>query len=86
MVMERSQEDKELLVNLGKKIREVRVIKNFTQMKLAALCNLDTPNISRLERGNTNPTFLILKRIADILQVRIIDLIPNVLPKKYPPE
>ena len=74
--MDRSKEDKDILIRLGNKIREVRIIKNFTQMKLAALCNFEPSNISRLECGNTNPTFLILKRIADILEVRIVDLIP----------
>ena len=62
--MERTQEEKEILVKLGKKIREMRTLKSFTQMKLAALCNSESSNISRLERGNTNPTFLILKKIC----------------------
>ena len=80
--MERSKEEKEILMRLGKKIREVRIHKSFTQMKLAALCNSESSNISRLERGNTNPTFLLLKKIADILEVQVIDLIPNDLIKK----
>jgi transcriptional regulator with XRE-family HTH domain len=76
MLMKRSQEDREILIELGKKIREMRIFKKFTQMKLAALCNSESSNISRLESGNTNPTFLILKKIADILGVSITDLIP----------
>ena len=76
MAMERLKEENDILIRLGKKIREVRILKNFTQMKLAALCNFEPSNISRLECGNTNPTFLILKKIADTLEVRIIDLIP----------
>ena len=82
VVMGRSKEEQEILINLGKKVRETRILKNFTQMKLAALCNSETSNISRLERGNTNPTFLILKRIADILQVHVIDLIPVTNPTR----
>ncbi len=80
--MGRSKEEKETLLQLGKKVRETRILKNFTQMKLAALCNSETSNISRLECGNTNPTFLILKRIADILQVHVIDLIPITAAKR----
>jgi transcriptional regulator with XRE-family HTH domain len=74
--MKRSQEEHETLIELGKKIREVRILKNFSQTKLALLCNSEKTNLSRLENGNANPTFLTLKKIANILKVHVVDLVP----------
>jgi len=74
--MKRTTEDKESLVTLGEKIREIRLLKNLSQIKLATLLNTEKTNLSRLENGGTNPTFLTLKKVADILQVHLCDLIP----------
>ena len=75
-IMSRLHVEREALKALGQKIKEVRVFKKFSQMKLAALSDSEKSNISRLESGNVNPTFLTLKRIADILKVAVVDLIP----------
>ena len=74
--MKRTSEDKESLVTLGDKIRQMRLLKNLSQIKLAALLNTEKTNLSRLENGNTNPTFLTLKKVADQLKVHLSDLIP----------
>ena len=74
--MKRSIEEKESLQTLGDKIRQTRLLKNLTQIKLAALLNTEKTNLSRLENGGTNPTFLTLKKIADMLQVQLCELIP----------
>jgi len=74
--MKRTTEDKESLVTLGEKIREMRLLKNLSQMKLAALLDTEKTNLSRLEKGNTNPTFLTLKKVADMLEIHLCDLFP----------
>ncbi|MDB5284923.1 MAG: transcriptional regulator [Bacteroidota bacterium] len=75
--MDKSSAEKDLLVKLGERIREVRIIKKFSQMQLAALSNSEKSNISRLESGKLNPTIITLKRIADILRVSVFELLPS---------
>jgi transcriptional regulator with XRE-family HTH domain len=74
--MKRSIEEKEHLVKLGAKIREMRIMKKFSQTKMALLGDWEKTNLSRLENGNSNPTYLTLKKVAEILKVQIADLIP----------
>ncbi len=81
--MRRSHAENELLIKLGKRIREVRVIKKISQMTLAALSNSEKSNISRLEAGNSNPTFLTLFKIAHILKVSVIELLPSTITGKH---
>ena len=73
--MKRSSEEKETLVTLGDKVRQMRLLKNLSQMKLAAMLDTEKTNLSRLENGNTNPTFLTLKKIADMLHVHLCELL-----------
>jgi putative transcriptional regulator len=75
-VMNRSEEDRKSLKELGAHIRQLRLLKKMSQTKLALLLNSEKTNVSRLENGNTNPTFLTLKKVADVLKVHIVDLIP----------
>jgi putative transcriptional regulator len=75
-VMNKSEEDRKILKELGAHIRSLRLVKKMSQTKLALLLNSEKTNVSRLENGNTNPTFLTLKKVADILKVHIAELIP----------
>ena len=61
--------DKNLLNSLGNKLRTYRLQKNFSQEKFAELTDLDRTYISGLERGKRNPSFLILKKLAECLDV-----------------
>lgn len=37
--------------------------------------NIDPTNISRIEAGRTNPTVITLYRIAEALEIKLIDLL-----------
>jgi len=74
--MNKSDEDRKILKELGSHIRQMRLLKKMSQTKLALLLNSEKTNVSRLENGNTNPTFLTLKKVADILKLHIVELIP----------
>ena len=54
---------------LGQKIRIERQKRKMSQEKLAEITNLDRTYISSLERGKRNPSFLILKKLAECLDV-----------------
>ncbi len=67
--------EEELLKCVGKNIKRYRVQKGILQQDLAAMCNMEIPNMSRIENGRTNPTLKTLLRISSSLGVEIIDLL-----------
>lgn len=65
----------DLLIAIGKNIRKIREDKNLNQAELAALCNYEKSNMSRIEAGRTNLTIGTLLTIANALDSTIIELI-----------
>jgi transcriptional regulator with XRE-family HTH domain len=59
---------------VGKRIQEIRIEKNISQQELAAKCNFEKSNMSRLEKGNANATLSTLEKVCDALQVEYIEL------------
>lgn len=66
---------KEFQIAIGKQIRQLRESKNISQVELAALCNFEKSNMSRLEAGNTNPTAYTLHTIAQHLNIETFELL-----------
>lgn len=66
----------ELQKIIGKKIRELREQKGFTQVDLAGKIQgvFDTTNVSRIESGRVSPTLYTLYKIAEALEVPLKDL------------
>ena len=63
-----------LQIRVGKRIQEIRDIKNISQQDLAAKCNFEKSNMSRLEAGKVNPTLSTLEKISNALEVNITEL------------
>ena len=61
--------EQEIITELGKKLRDFRLQKSFSHEKFAEKTGLDRTYISGLERGKRNPSYLIIKRLCDILQI-----------------
>ncbi len=59
--------DFELTYSLAMQVVELRERHGLTQKQLAEKCGMDQADISRIERGSTSPTTLVLQRIADAL-------------------
>ncbi|WP_082017853.1 helix-turn-helix transcriptional regulator [Flavobacterium sp. JRM] len=59
---------------VGKRIQEIRIEKNISQQELAAKCNFEKSNMSRLEKGNANATLSTLEKVCDALQIDYIEL------------
>lgn len=68
----KSKEDLQLII--GKRIKQLREDKKVPQQDLAAKCNIEKSNLSRLEAGGTNPTIYTLYKIAQNLDVTISEL------------
>jgi transcriptional regulator with XRE-family HTH domain len=64
-----------ILIRIGMNIREIREEKNITQQDLAAACNFEKSNMSRIEAGRTNPTIATLFKISEVLNVKLADLV-----------
>jgi len=61
----------EKLVQLGLKVKSIRVSKGFTQTELANIIGKDHPSINRLEKGKINPSYIFLLEVAEGLGVSI---------------
>lgn len=66
-----SMEKTELLKIIGQNIKNTRVKKGLTQVDLVGRieAQIDTTNISRIEKGRTNATIHTLFRISQALEV-----------------
>jgi len=68
--------EKELLVKVGARIKEVRSSQGVSQQKLAVEAfNTDKSNISRLEAGRVNASIYTLYKVSSYLNVPLIDLL-----------
>lgn len=65
----------QLQKKIGNRIRELRESKGVSQQNLAAICNFEKANLSRLEAGRTNPTISTLYKISEALEVSLSDLV-----------
>lgn len=59
---------------LGNRLRILRLKQNLSQEKFAELSGLDRTYISGLERGLRNPSYLIIKRISDVLKIDVKEI------------
>ncbi len=64
-----------VLKDIGARIREIREMKGISQQDLAATCNFEKGNMSRIEAGRTNLTIRTLHKISLALGVTISDLV-----------
>ena len=63
------------LKKLGNKIKSVRIKKGFSQEELAYRCGFDRTYISMLERAKRNPTYWNLLKLADGLEISLIEIL-----------
>lgn len=65
----------QLFIKVGQNIRKIREGENISQQELAALCNFEKSNMSRIEAGRTNLTLKTLLSISMALSVSIKELV-----------
>ena len=68
-------EKEEFLKRLGKNIVRLRAKKGLRQIDLANELNIDDSSLRRIESGRTNPTIITLKKIADVLEVNLTEIV-----------
>jgi transcriptional regulator with XRE-family HTH domain len=74
-------------VELGLKLKQLRIKANLSQAELAFDCELDRTYISLMERGLANPSLWTLGTIAHALKITVPDLLEGnreiVLPSSF---
>lgn len=71
----REKADDIFLQTLGNRISTIRKEKHITQVELSYRCDIEKTNMRRIEAGNTNPTILMLKKIAAGLEISVKELL-----------
>ena len=64
----------ELLKSLGRRIRELRAQREWSQEEFAAICGMHRTYMGHLERGEKNVSFSSLARVAGALSLPISEL------------
>ena len=59
------------LTALGQKMREARKNKELTQQELSDLSHVSVKQIANIEKGKTNPSYLILRALAKVLHISL---------------
>jgi transcriptional regulator with XRE-family HTH domain len=69
-------EKSEILKIIGQNIKRIRLEKGLTQVDLVGKieAQIDTTNISRIEKGRTNATIHTLYRISKALEVPLSEI------------
>lgn len=75
--MKTNKKDKEILMTIGDNIRKYRMMKEWSQERLAQECDLHRTYIGAVERGERNITILNLLKIKERLEVRLEELYPE---------
>ena len=61
--------DAAMLRALGKRVRDLRHARGFSQERLAELADIHENHVRRIEGGTANPSYLVVSRIAHALGV-----------------
>jgi transcriptional regulator with XRE-family HTH domain len=70
--------DKDIeLINLGKRVKEIRLSKNLTQFDLAVRVNKDQQSIHRLDVGKINPSYIYLLEVCQGLDIPVTEILNN---------
>jgi len=60
--------------NLLKKIKKIRLLKEFGQKDIAEKLDISIPTYSRFERGVTKTDYTLLKKVCAILEIDFYDV------------
>ena len=70
--MKKQKENVDIL--LGRRIRNLRTLKDWTQQELGSRADVNYKFIGEIERGKQNPSLHVLARIAAALEIKLPDL------------
>jgi hypothetical protein len=62
-------------LNIGERIRKIRIEKGMTQKEIAEKCGINDANIRKYESGRQNPKIDTIEKIAKALDVEVSELL-----------
>lgn len=65
----------DLLIEMGARIRMIRLTKDLTQSQLATICNFEKSTVSKIEAGQVNISYITLHRISEGLNVTMCSIV-----------
>ena len=68
----------QFLLKLGERIRVEREKMEISQRLMASNLNIDERHLRRIEKGNTNPTVLLLIEVSEYLKIELRCLLPSI--------
>ena len=71
---------------LGLRLRQRRRELALNQESVAHRAGLNVSNYARIDRGNGNPTFHTLIRLADVLSLEVGELLSGLTKEQLPPD
>lgn len=71
----KGMKDEKYLIELGKRIAELRKKKDWTQLEFAEKLKIQRTALTRIEVGKVNSTINMLRKIAKALDVKMIELL-----------
>ena len=69
-LVKRAENGRKFLLSLGCRIRNCRLSRGWTQEDLSERAGLSAKYIGEVERGEKNPTYLVLIQIADAIGIK----------------
>ncbi|UZD97651.1 helix-turn-helix domain-containing protein [Pseudomonas corrugata] len=72
-----TQDYEQLRLNLAENIRLMRRVKNLTQEQLALMAEVDRTYVSQIERCTSNPSLMVLCKLANVLEVATDQLLTD---------
>ena len=72
--------------HIGRNVRRLRLGRRMSQEGLALEADIDRTYMSGIERGISNPSVMLLARLAKVLRVTVADLVSASSDKEPPPK
>ncbi len=69
---------RDILIQFGKKLRELRKRNNLTQVELSERAGFDRNYIGMLERGERNPALLNIQKIAQVFNITLSEFFKDI--------
>ncbi|MDA8090275.1 MAG: helix-turn-helix transcriptional regulator [Nitrospiraceae bacterium] len=68
----------EIVSAIGRNIRNLRLARKMTQDELGSKAGISANYLGEIERGEKNPTGLVIFKLANVLQASVLEIMPDV--------
>ena len=69
--------------HIGKKLKEIRLKKNFTLYEIAGALGLSHPSVVQIEKGRQRMSIEQLLKACSVLKCNIYDIVPKIPEAKF---